>query len=686
MATFPVNIAPGTYKIVEPQAFYAQTYVLQPPAGVAGYDNTFRPPLKGLPEQPYRPDFTWTVNLLQNTLAPVVANPFFQTDWPNPTQPFRADQTWTWQYNLNLIGQDALIVGDQRYDLPPIWPPYINVLRTWNWSYNLNLIGRDRLPTGEQIYDLTAHRAAPQPIEQTWTWRYNLNLIGKDQLPTGEQVSDLAPAQKPYEQQQLHSWQWTYNLNLIGQDRMLVGEQVWERPTLPIPPSALTWTQAIFYEEIKPFLQSDWPLPTQPYRIEQTWTWAYNKNLIGKDQLPPGADVWDLAPAQKPYEQTQLHSWQWSYNLNLIGQDARLIGQQYWERPQLPVPPTQSWTDLLKIWLTAPVLNITISQYWDRPALPIPPAQTWSWSYNLNLIGQDRMVTGQQTTELPPRDFARLFQTWINTVNLALVTAPPDLTKQVHLFDYPNPRGLEPDWRRSWEWQYNKNLIGQDALPFRQQDWPNPLAAQQAAQTWIDQTKIALTTPTLIIRQSDWPVPTAPQQPAQSWTSWYNFNLIGQDQLPNRQQDWPLTPAQGRSADLSTWINRVQWQLFKPFAQTDWPNPTPFARDPTLTTIAASYNKNLIGQDRLPNRQQDWPLSDGHRLAQIPLQVMVAGNPFYLIPPVAGPLGVLFNNYDWPLPRGYPPIDQSTTFRDYFLQPPPVSALPPLRTLMGTGV
>jgi hypothetical protein len=263
------------------------------------------------------------------------------------------------------------------------------------------------------------------------------------------------------------------------------------------------------------------------------------------------------------------------------------------------------------------------------------------------------MATGQQLTELPPRDFARLFQTWIQTVNLTLVTAPPDFHALAHQWDWPNPRGAEPDWRRSWEWQYNKNLVGQDALPFRQQDWPNPIAAQQAAQSWIDQTKIALvpTLPLTTFAQYDWPVPRDYARQVQTWTNTIPLALVA-----------------------------------KPFAQTDWPNPTPFSRDPTLASIAASYNRNLIGQDRLPNRQQDWPLSDGHRLAQIPLQIMVAGKPFFLVPPVAGPLGIVFNNYDWPLPRDYPPIFQSITNRDYFLQPPPVSPLPPLRTLMGTGV
>src|SRR5215472_9890281 len=67
----------------------------------------FRPPLKSLPDQPFPPN---------------------------------AFQSWTYSYNLNLIGQDKMLVGDQVYDLAPGQRPTIaNVEQfSWTWQYNKN--------------------------------------------------------------------------------------------------------------------------------------------------------------------------------------------------------------------------------------------------------------------------------------------------------------------------------------------------------------------------------------------------------------------------------------------------------------------------------------------------------------------------------------------------------------------
>ena len=618
----------------------------------------FRPPLKGLPEQPYPPN---------------------------------AFQSWTYSYNLNLIGQDRFPTGEQFWERPPLGPIPAENLKTWSWSYNLNLIGQDKLPVGEQVLELpprppsrltdytwlqattaltlplppvtnaifrnywrglpeqpalqpifqtvfpnlstttllptvsvlpvplakqiTDTPAQPWRLDQSFTASYNLNLIGKDAMLVGEQVYELAPSQKPPEQIQLHSWQWSYNLSLIGKDKLPVGDQI----------SDLA------------------PAQKTPEQIQlHSWSWSYNLNLRGKDQLPTGDQFTELPPR----DPREVRAWSWSYNLTLIGQDKLPPGEQVYDRPALPIPPPAL------TWIEGPQYELIAKPFAQYDWPPAPPPyridQTWAASYNQNLIGQDKLPTGAQTTELPPRDFLRLFQTWIQSVNAALVTAPPNLNAQVHLFDYPNPRGAEPDWRRSWEFSYNKNLIGQDQLPFRQQDWPNPIAPAQV-KDWIQQTNLALLSqPTLLpFRRTYYDLPPlGPQQPAQTWTNSYNLNLIGQDQLPARQQDWPLTPAAQRAADLATWINRVQFQLLKPFAQYDWPNPIPPFRDPTLGTIARGYNLDLIGQDRLPNRQQDWPLSSAFTpvLLQAWIQAGLLAVP--LVPPL------FMRNQDWPVPRG----------------------------------
>jgi hypothetical protein len=529
--------------------------------------------------------------------------------------PANAFQSWTYQYNPNLIGQDRLPVGGIITDTPQQLPR----VDTWFQQYNASLYSPAvtvSLYVRPPIYGLAGQLAplaqqsafpnfnvlqptvvtyiirqsdwplpiAPQQPAPSWAWSYNLNLIGQDKLPTGEQRTELTSAQVPPDQIQLRSWQWWYNLSLLGKDRMLVGKQVWELA----------------------------PSQRAPEQVQlHSWTWSYNLNLVGKDQLPTGEQISDLAPAQKPYR--------------------------------------------------------------------IDP--TWTWSYNLNLVGQDRMVTGAQVTDLPPRDFARLFQTWISSVNAALVTAPANLYAQARQQDWPLPRGAEPDWRRSWEFSYNKNLVGQDQLPFRQQDWPNPILPA-TLRDWIQQTNLALLAqpPTLLpYKRTLYELPLAGPQQAASWTWqynlnligqdamiksaqvtdlppiyppyinqlrtwawWYNFDLIGQDQLPFRQMDWPLTPAAQRAVDLGTWIDRTKFllnQLYKPFAQYDWPNPTTPFRDPTLATLARGYNLDLLGQDRLPNRQQDWPLSPAY--APTLLQTWIAPTNLPLVPVAQLPPGIM---------------------------------------------
>jgi hypothetical protein len=262
------------------------------------------------------------------------------------------------------------------------------------------------------------------------------------------------------------------------------------------------------------------------------------------------------------------------------------------------------------------------------------------------------MLTGVQITDLPPRDFVRLLQTWIQQTNLALLAAPVGLPFLSRNQDWPTPRGAEPDWRRSWEWSYNKNLIGQDQMltGARITDLPPP-DFPRILQTWIQQTNLALLTqpPSLLpYRRAHFDLPPAgPQQAAPSWTWQYNLNLIGQDAMivgkqsydlapiyppyinqlrtwidavklsliakPFNQQDWPNPTAPARDPTLTTWIQTVNLALTAapalPFLtrNQDWPNPTGFARDPTLTNWGRGYNLNLIGQDQLPFRQQDWP-------------------------------------------------------------------------------
>jgi hypothetical protein len=568
---------------------------------------TVRPPLKGLPVQGPTPLQQPAAFQSWLTLYGVVNQPFVQSNWPNATPPWRLDQTWTRSYNLNLIGQDAMLVGEQVYDLAPSQRPSEQIqLHSWAWSYNLSLVGKDRLPAGKQVVELTIGQRPPEQIQlHSWSWQYNLNLIGKDQLITGEQVTDLPPR----DPREVRAWSWQYNLNLLGQDQLPIGEQTWV-------------------------------VPTPPYRIEQTWTWR-QVVMIGQDQTPTGTQRYDLAPIYPPYI-NQLRTWAGWYNLNLVGRDWLPVGEQVWERPTLLIPPPAlTWTESFQYELEAkPFLQTD----WPNPTQPYRIEQTWAYR-QVGMFGQDKLPSGEQISELPPRD-ARILQVWIAQTNIALLTQPPILPITISkYFDRPQ---LPIPPAQDWEWTYNQNLVGQDQLPARQSDWPNPIPPA-LVKDWIQQTNLALLTqpPALLpYKRSLYDLPNAgPQQAAQSWiwnynldligqdqlpagakvyelapsqkpaeqpqlrswTWWYDQTLIGQDELPFRQSDWPLTPAAQRAVDLATWLDRTKFLLQKPVAQYDWPNPTAFARDPTLATVARGYNLDLLGQDQLPNRQQDWP-------------------------------------------------------------------------------
>jgi hypothetical protein len=280
------------------------------------------------------------------------------------------------------------------------------------------------------------------------------------------------------------------------------------------------------------------------------------------------------------------------------------------------------------------------------PASP-QPERTIAASYNKNLIGQDKLPVGEVFSERPQLLAPALFQTWINTVNLALVTVPPLPRPPFNQFDWPlTPAAGQP--AQSWASSYNQNLIGQDRLPVRQQDWQNPVPVQ-----WYRDWSINLLQSTLFIvqrpfAQFDWPVSIAPPRLDQSFTASYNKNLIGQDRLPSG----------------ASFTERPQLGPAQP-----------------ERSVTASYNPNLIGQDKLPSRQQDWPLTPSATAAVIQTWIQAVNLALLHQPPVVGPLGILCNQYAWPLPdRGPAQPDRGFSFfnPNYYppTPPPPVTGLP----------
>jgi hypothetical protein len=196
---------------------------------------------------------------------------------------------------------------------------------------------------------------------------------------------------------------------------------------------------------------------------------------------------------------------------------------------------------------------------------------------------------------------------------------------------------------RTWNSGYNPNLIGQDILPFRNQQeikpgptWRVDTIPQNLLGTLLSITQV------MPVGSQLYDLPLRLTDTFQTWRSWYasyNPNLIGQDVLPFRNlQDVPLgntwradfTPP-NQLPTLLQIINAlpIGAQIF------DLPQRLldPFSH---LRTWAWSYNVNLIGQDVLPFRNlQDVPLGNTWRADTIPpnlLAVLLAA-PVVPLPP-----------------------------------------------------
>lgn len=459
----------------------------------------------------------------------------------------------------SVAGGNATFANPSGFNTPP-------VQATTGGSGGSRAAGGNsfKAASGTQVYAPTLSSTAQQ---------WFLAVFGVIPVPDAEELLDLPPtgAAPPYSDPTLRTWSQSLAQFLAPPPAVdsMPGPIDWGDAPGPVYWNNF-WAQSIaIYAPIatSPFNQDDWPLLRgYEYQVDlRDWAWKYNPNLIGQDQLPSGDQSLALAPGQVPPEQVQLHSWQWSYNLNLVGRDRLPVGDQYLA---LPTPAAEYHVQL---------------RTWIQPAITI------------------------ERVEITP--FAQL--------------------------DWPNPRApLQP--AQTWTWNYNLNLVGQDALPNRQQDWANPVPVQWYRDWSINLLESTLFVKTVPFAQFDWPVPIAPLRIDEGFTASYNRNLIGQDQLPFRQLDWPTTPVPQRAIDLNTWIDRVRLLLAVPLRQLDWPNPiqpptqvqtwlntfippsaiSPFKQlDWPLTLVAAqpdrgfatSFNRNLVGQDKLPIRQLDWP-------------------------------------------------------------------------------
>lgn len=334
----------------------------------------------------------------------------------------------------------------------------------------------------------------------------------------------------------------------------------------------------------------------------QTWTWSYNQNLIGQDILPAGRKgiTFDLAP------RTYLPSgktWTWQYNPNLVGKDV--------------FPPGR------------------IGVLYDDPSRGyLPPGKTWTWQYNLNLIAKDVLPPGRQSFERPIP--VLWYREW--TQNLLLSTLSVTVQTPFNQYNWPLPiRAPQPD-RTQTESLILTTLLSQDAFPPGQQrteapppvswrrDWTQSLVLSTLSGQ--DQLPSGVISNRIIV-----PDP---------WRRDWSQNLLLSTlapviQVPFNQYDWPLpqrAAAPGQTWTLNLLLSTLAPPVVLPFNQYDWPVPQRFSQPDR--SFAASFNLNLIAQDKLPFRQSDWPLPRGY---YYPLSVKsVSGVNPNLFPPPPPPI------------------------------------------------
>lgn len=423
-----------------------------------------------------------------------------------------------------------------------------------------------------------------------------------------------------------------------------------------------------------PFLNMDWRNPTQPPRLDQTWTWRQT-DKFGLDRLPNRQQDWPL-PTQPPRE-PGLTNWAWRQT-DKFGLDRLPNRQQDWPLSSLHALPRndQAWT-----WRQTDKFGKDTlpnrQQDWPVPPLHSLPRndQSWGWRQT-DKFGKDVLPFRQQDWPLPVQPW-RLDQTW--TTGFLSSRVSLTVTLPFNQFDWPNPvQAARLD--QTWTWRQT-GMAGQDRLPNRQQDWPLSVlySLPRIDQTWAWRQTDKFGQDLLPFRQQDWQNPAAPPPAAFTW-SWNQTGAFGQDKLPNRQQDWP-NPVGPAPLDQA-WTQgfsplRTTVTVTFPFRQQDWPLP---GQPPQIDQTWAWNQTGKLGKDVLPFRQQDWPNPALHTLPRIDATFIVGFTPPLLGSVINTPPP--FTNYDWPNPLGHqalfqPPRDFAVPPGITLLPPPAVTILPP---------
>lgn len=117
-------------------------------------------------------------------------------------------------------------------------------------------------------------------------------------------------------------------------------------------------------------------------------------------------------------------------------------------------------------------------------------------------------------------------------------------------------------------------LSGPQLMPFRQQDWPRPIAPSRIDYAPVVQVfrGVPAVVAALPFNQKDWPLPHSVQTYSVSIS--VNIALAGGGKKPFAQYDWPL-PVRSLRVDYAPVVQRsealVSHTVQMPFNLYDWP-------------------------------------------------------------------------------------------------------------------
>ncbi len=424
---------------------------------------------------------------------------------------------------------------------------------------------------------------------------------------------------------------------------------------MPLPPSGTT----------QPAGPYEWPNP-QPITWSASWTGWLQQSTLAPDvsNLPLSFDwgVIDYISWYRSWTQNLLQTtlssdtthrplsfdwgiadeitWRWyqSWTLNLL-QSTLKPGPRPFAQLAWPNPPPVSWYQNWTPWGGQLLLKGKDRIYggpgkvpvyaWPNPT-PVSWYQNWTpWGGQLLFKGKDRIYGGPG--KVPAYDWPNpqaviWYQNW--TENSILPT-PTITAVPFRQQDWPVPQRItwlpfllqgplsvtpQPFGQSSWpnpqrvnwyqDWSVNLQLSTLSRPVAAQKDWPNPSRVGWY-QDWSQSLALGLTPPVRPFAQLDWPLARA-QESSIDLRTFVNQGgqryLTGQDQLPNRQQDWPLpSPVSWYRDWLTNLVVNVPLGP-KPFAQLYWPNPQPI-------TWYRDWSGNLVltFPSGKPFNQQDWP-------------------------------------------------------------------------------